>query len=165
MIGYEKHSNAYQLWDPKSRRVIISNDVVFNENKFPLRDLDHTSTEELTVLNDQLWDDAWDSSILVTPNESITPENETIERPVEPPEDHSPPSPSPQQQPRRSVRSAQPVERLGNLIGYHTVSDLNQHHPSDIDDVPQHDEPSYLKAMRGSNHEDWLSAMSAEFLS
>ena len=158
LIGYEKNSNAYRLWEPKSNRIIVSNDVVFNESTFPLRELDHTSTEELTVLNDQMWDDAWESTISVPPTEPPPPsplEGEQVEDQA----------PSPQHQARRSNRNIHPVERLGNLMGYHTVSDLDHHPPSDIDDGPQHDEPSYLKAMRGPNREDWMSAMTAEFTS
>lgn len=51
------------------------------------------------------------------------------------------------------------------MIGYHTVSDLNHHPPSLTDDGPEHDEPSYSKAMKGPNRADWLSAMSEEFTS
>lgn len=154
MIGYEKHSNAYRLWEPKSNRIIISNDVVFNETTFPLRDLDRKSSEELTVLNDELWDEAWDSDVSGTANEP-TPESSDRNKPPSPPQ---PPA-------RRSVRRAQLIERLGNMVGYHPVTKLNQCHHSEIDDGPQNDEPSYLKAMKGPNHDDCMAAMSEEFTS
>lgn len=60
MIGYERNLNAYRLWDPATNRVIVSNDVVFNEEVFPLREHDKANTEELTILNDETWHDAWE---------------------------------------------------------------------------------------------------------
>lgn len=52
------------------------------------------------------------------------------------------------------------------MIGYHhTVSDLNPHPSSLTDDGPEHNEPSYSKAIEGPNPEDWLTAMSEEFTS
>lgn len=58
LVGYEKNSNSYRFWDPKSNRIMISNDTVFNEKVFPLRNSDPAITKELTILNNELWDEA-----------------------------------------------------------------------------------------------------------
>lgn len=164
MIGYEKNSNAYRLWDPVSNKIIVSNDVVFNEDVFPLCGLNTTSAEELTILNDETWNEVWDSPISQNPNHDLSINSDqpppTPEPDIVPPEPVSPPPAS-----RGSHRHRQPVERLGNMIGYHTVSDLNHHQQSTTDDGPENDDPPYFKAMKGPNREDWLTAMSEEFTS
>ena len=35
-VGYEPGSKAYRLWDPKSHQIVISSDVQFNEEEFPV---------------------------------------------------------------------------------------------------------------------------------
>ena len=35
-VGYESGSKAYRLWDPKSHWIVISSDVQFNEEEFPV---------------------------------------------------------------------------------------------------------------------------------
>lgn len=162
MIGYEINSNAYRLWDPASNRVIVSNDVVFNEQSFPLRSVDKATTEELTILNDEIWDEAWDSTVT---NPQATVENiEDTHLESDQPA-HQTPDPAPRQTSRRSHRDRQPVEHFGNLIGYHTVSELHQDQPSGDDDGPENDEPSYSRAMKGANRADWIAAMSDKFSS
>lgn len=104
LVGYEKNSNTYRLWDPKSNRIMVSNDTVFDESVFPLRKLDPSSTEELTILNEETSDEVWDSSISNTADK-------LDDNPVE--------LPTP---PRQSHQQPQPVDRLGDLIGYHSVA-------------------------------------------
>lgn len=36
LVGYEAGSKAYWLWDPNSRKILVSRDVTFNESYFPL---------------------------------------------------------------------------------------------------------------------------------
>jgi transposase InsO family protein len=36
MVGYCNESKAYRVWNPDTRRVLISRDVIFNEEKIPL---------------------------------------------------------------------------------------------------------------------------------
>ena len=62
MIGYEKNSNSYRLWNPKEGRVMISNNVSFDESRFPLSESPNTDTEELSIFNDDSYDKIWDST-------------------------------------------------------------------------------------------------------
>lgn len=61
LVGYEKNSNSYRLWDPKSNRVIVSNDVIFDEQRFPLRENINSDPSELSVLQDEVWDEMWET--------------------------------------------------------------------------------------------------------
>lgn len=157
MIGYEKNSIAYSLWDPVSCKVIVSNDVTFNEEVFPLRENDRAATEELTILNDESWDKAWESQVLNHP-ESIDQNHHH--------EEHQQRNLPPHQEVnRRPQRQRRQIEQFGNLIGYHTAADLTHTPPSPNDDGPENDEPSYSKAIKGPNQDDWMSAMSDEYTS
>lgn len=97
MVGYEKNSNAYRLWDLKSGRIIVLNDVVFNENNFPLRASDKQSTDELAILNNDLWDDVWDSHVSISPDvtSDVSPDEHhqsgSHEPSPQPPEPPTPP--------------------------------------------------------------------------
>lgn len=155
MIGYEKNSNACRLWDPVSCRVIVSNYVTFNEDAFPLRESDKAATKELTILNDESWDEAWDSQVLQQP----THENHQNEK------DQQQNDPPHQKTPCRPQRQHQQVEHFGNLIGYLTTTDLTHTPPSSNDNGPENDEPSYSKAIKGPNRDDWISAMSDKYTS
>lgn len=157
MVGYEKHSNAYRLWDPKTNKILISNDTVFDETKFPLRTTDESNSEELTMFNDPMWDEVWDSP-QPTASSTHDPPDQQPHDEMTPPADPPPPI-------RRSTRNIQPVDRLGDLIGYHSVAEINAADLSNEDDGVENDEPSYSKAMKGANREDWLKAMSDEFSS
>lgn len=163
MVGYERNSNAYRLWDPASNRVIVSNNVVFNEHSFPLRDIDKTATEELTILNDESWDEAWESTVTNQNTVNKNTHHETTLENNEPA--HQAPDPAPRNPSRRSNRDRQAVEHFGNMIGYHAVSELNQNPISSHDDGPENDEPSHSAAIKGPNRKDWFSAMSDEFSS
>ena len=35
-VGYERASKGYRLWDPRTRKIVVSTDVTFEENIFPL---------------------------------------------------------------------------------------------------------------------------------
>lgn len=37
LVGYESAAKAYRLWDPETKRIVISRHVVFNESCFPMR--------------------------------------------------------------------------------------------------------------------------------
>lgn len=151
MVGYEPNSNAYRLWDPASNRVLVSNDTVFDESRFPLRENNESNSEELTTLNDPVWEEVW---------ECPQPPSTSTPPPPAPPVPADEPIPV-----RRSTRNVQPVDRLGDLVGYHSVAAVNSTPVSDNDDGTENDEPSYSKAMKGVNRADWLKAMSDEFTS
>ena len=36
-VGYESGSKGYCLWNPKTRSIVVSGDVTFNESIFPAR--------------------------------------------------------------------------------------------------------------------------------
>ena len=36
-VGYEANSKGYRLWDKRSRKIVVSTDVVFDETVFPYR--------------------------------------------------------------------------------------------------------------------------------
>lgn len=38
LVGYESGAKAYRLWDPDTKRIIISRNVVFNESCFLMRE-------------------------------------------------------------------------------------------------------------------------------
>lgn len=38
LVGYETGSKSYRLWDPNSRKIVVSLDFTFNESNFPLRE-------------------------------------------------------------------------------------------------------------------------------
>lgn len=158
MIGCEKTSNSYRLWDPVSSRVAVSNDVTFNEDVFPLKENDKAATEELTLLNDVSWDEAWDSQIANPPesDNNQVHQNEELRHPT---------TSNAQGNTRRPQRQQQHIEHFGNLIGYHTAADLTHIPPSTDDGGPEHDEPSYSKAIKGPNRDDWIAAMSDEYTS
>lgn len=73
LVGYEKNSNAYRLWDPKSNKILISNDVVFDENSFPLRENINRDPSELSILQDEVWDDIWEIPSAPNPSAPIPP--------------------------------------------------------------------------------------------
>ena len=37
-VGYEIGSKGYRFWDPNSRSIVVSRDVVFDEKSFPNRE-------------------------------------------------------------------------------------------------------------------------------
>ena len=51
-IGYESGSKAYRLWDPKSPRIVVSSDVQFNEEEFPVL----PPPEPVTPIPSSSWD-------------------------------------------------------------------------------------------------------------
>ena len=86
MIGYEPKSNAYRLWDPKSRRMMVSNDVVFDEWKFPLHDSTLDDPAEQSVFTNTSWDEIWD---IPSANTRLTNPNPALE-PAPPPSNNTP---------------------------------------------------------------------------
>ena len=46
-VGYDSETKAYRLYDPRRRRVILSRDVVFDEEKVGFQFLDQAQTEEI----------------------------------------------------------------------------------------------------------------------
>lgn len=157
MLGYEKNSNAYGLWDPKEQRVLTSNDVTFDESRFPLSEKPSLDSEELAILNDTSYDEIWECnsrSPSSSPNPPSAPASDAGL------ENHSPPPP-----PSRPKRTTQPISRLGEFIGYHTTADFQQAVIDSVDDGPEHDEPSYTQAMKSPNWTHWIDAMSREFTS
>ena len=74
MIGYEQNSNGYRLWDPKSKRVLVSNDVVFDESKFPLQDSLLDDPSEQSAFTDACWDELWDVPSAANPTSTPRPD-------------------------------------------------------------------------------------------
>lgn len=153
LVGYEKNSSAYRLWDPSTNRVMVSNDVLFDENTFPLRDNINDDPADLSVLNDDVWDEIWQTPAVNSPNT-----NAPITHPTLPPTpDESPPV--------RAPRQRNTVSRLGNLIAYHTIQETSTNSTPQDDDGIENDSPTFSKAMKGPHREAWLQAMSKEFSS
>lgn len=149
MVGYEPNSNVYRLWDPKSKRIMISNDVVFDESKFPLQHTALDDPSEQSVFNGESWDEVW----------SIPSANSQARIPsVHPPNN----SPAPYTRPRRH---AQPIDRLGNLVAYHVSAEEATCHHTSLDDGAENDNPTYSQAMKSPNRDLWLEPMAREFSS
>lgn len=152
LVGYEKNSNAYWLWDPNSNRVIVSNDVVFNEKHFPLRDNVHNDPSDLSIQHNEVWDEIWE----IPGKPHRTP---SASQPNPP----TPSSDTPTQ--TRPARQQIPTTRLGNLVAYHTMSEAVTAAVSSVDDGADHDSPTYSSAMKGQHRDEWLQAMNREFSS
>lgn len=142
LVGYEKNSNAFRLWDPKSNRVVISNDVIFNENHFPLRDNINHDPSELSIFQDDVWDDIWE-----IPGYSASSSlcSHSHDHPVAQ-DEPEPPAPT------RPTRNRTQTSRLGNLIAYHTLSESTISALCD-NDGPENDSPTYSKAMKGTHRD------------
>lgn len=86
-----------------------------------------------------------------------------VQPPIIPP-DNAPPIEN-QLPPARTQRQRIPVPRLGNLVAYHVKTDSSSTLPLCNDDGAESDCPTFSKAMKGPNREDWFQAMSKEFTS
>lgn len=162
LIGYEAGSKSYRLWDPDTKKIIVSRDVTFNESYFPLRD---HSIHDIPTDDD----DSDDSDILPSPKSlSIPcPDNSLSSPPLSTSDSLTvpPPSPSPTTSSplstslisdlpnSRPVCSTQPPARYGNIISYAAAARGN----SDPDN------PTYAQAMASPDAEHWRAAMQVEF--
>lgn len=146
-IGYEPDSKSYRLWNPESRKVIVSRDVVFDEACFPLRSPAIHGLPPNVI--DDLADDAYlGASSHTEPYSSTT---DTPEPSTEPSPSPSPTPPTPP--PTRPVRTTQPPSRLGNFTTYAAVTKR----------TPDPDNPTYAQAMSGPERDQWKAAMQVEF--
>lgn len=124
---------------------MVTNDVVFDESKFPLQDSSLDDPSEQSAFTNVSWDELWD-----VPSATRSTS------------DPRPDSPPPQPRPRRA---AQPVNQFRNLIAYHAGTQSVSSDNMSTDDGPDHDNPTYSQAMKGPNRECLLQAMTREFTS
>lgn len=147
LVGYETGSKAYRLWNPNTRRIVISRDVTFNEAHFPLR---QASIHDIPCDDD---DDDYVISSPDTPTDSISSDTSPIEpTPEEPVPDPAPTltSDTPSSRPSRASRA--PL-RYGNIISYAAAARA----------VIDEDNPTYAQAMAGPDAQHWEAAMQVEF--
>lgn len=130
---------------------MVLNDTVFNKKVFPHQNYTPALVEELAILNDELWDE-----VLEIPS---SPPTQQTSQPLGTPAQDT----AAQTVIQRSNQQPQRNERLGDLVGYQTTAELSHCLHSQVDDSQENDKPSFSKAMKGANFEDWLIAMSDEF--
>lgn len=53
LVEYEKNSANYRLYDPITKKISISRDVIFNEEAVVLTDINSYSADAHTTLNDK----------------------------------------------------------------------------------------------------------------
>lgn len=53
LVGYETGARAYRLWDTKSKKIIVSRNVIFNKKSFPYLS-DHETVEDPFNIDDVL---------------------------------------------------------------------------------------------------------------
>lgn len=130
---------------------MVSNDVVFNEQTFPLRDNIHNDPADLWLLNDDVWDDIWNIPNIPC---SVEPSNNPVDN-IPPTEDQRPTA--------CTTRQRIPVSQLGNLIVYHASTKTSIKTTPRSDDDKDKNCPKFSEAMRGPHRDDWFQAMSKEF--
>lgn len=153
-IGYEPGSKSYRLWNPSTKRIVISRDVTFNESSFPLRDqsIHQIPSDDDESDDDLLFQQAINGS---TGSDNHTEPSDPLIHPSPPPSPSSQPSPSPSipEPPSRPSRSTRAPTRYGNIVSYAAVT----RGTSDADN------PTYAQAMASADAHKWRAAMQVEF--
>lgn len=154
-IGYKAGSKSYRLWDPDTRRIIVSQNVTFNKSHFPLRDISN-------YIDDNNDDDNLFQPATNEPGESTLsgspPLDPSATSPILSPPSSSPTVPAPPVLPTPSVpscpvRRTQAPQRYGNAISY--AAGTRGSHDAD--------NPTHAQAMASPDAEQWRTAMKVEF--
>lgn len=139
---------------------MITNDVVFDKKRVPLRDNVNHDPSELSVLQYDVWDGIW--KIPSTPEMMSSPNSPPASPRIPPDSPRVLPDPPAPTQP---TQQRDPTSPLGNLVAYHTISDTAIRPTTSDDDGVDHDSLTYSKVMNGPHLNAWFQAMSQEFSS
>lgn len=171
-VGLEPGSNAYRLWDKKTRKIVVSSDVTFDEQDFPAKHPEHSPSHQ--TISSAFPDDLFTPDVLRfptvspdttpadPPSQSVgevapvemsddPPANPVMDTPLVEPSEEVEVVPPPVSVTRRSARVTAPPERYG----FSAVSN----------DTNDGDNPTYEQALAGPDKELWLRAMEEEFQS
>ena len=113
-LGVEPGSKAYRLYDPKSRQIVVSHDVLFvKEKKWIWNSEEHVSDNdhgEFEISTKRLTDVEEEDPAIESEDESILEVDKELEDQVEDEEDNSQP------RPRRSTRTSNQPSYLNDYV-------------------------------------------------
>ena len=142
-VGYPNGSKGYKLYNPETRKMIRSRDVIFVENSFQKTLLESGKESE------ELLSDAKDSKSCDVSFKNIDDSDEDVDD-----EDNA--QNAEEVQPQRPQRNRVAPERLGSITGewwnYATIAVSDTEEPRSISD-----------AFNGKNAEQWKDATESEY--
>ena len=182
-LGYDEQSKAYRCWNPQSRKLVISRDVVFHVNQFTLNSSPTKPTDLLKLLEPEVQTshpsnnsrtselEPQDSILPLEPppiscSPSRAPQSPTCQPTAEPPLETEPDDIDPQPL-RQSSRSRAPSIKLGDCFVYLSsdspdccpVSVLPEEPPADTNSENPELVPNFKEAIKDK---DWKNAMQSE---
>lgn len=180
-IGLEPGSKAFRLWDPSTRRVVISADVKFGELQFPAKQPSFFPSEneigqtfpdslfDMSILNFPIvpqTDEVTNIAPLTSSGVSIVPEipQQSLSLPESVTEHDEPlTEPLTQAPPADDIVSPPPLQ-LEPLRSTRTHAQPQRYGFVICDtSADENNNPSYEQAMSGPDRELWRRAMEAEF--
>jgi hypothetical protein len=157
-LGYGSGVKAYKLWNPETKKVLLSRNVIFNE---AVMFYDNPSTDISDAIDSPNVSDDEQQRISVQvehakENENVVPEtnNDNV---------YVPPSPPIVQQPSQSIAANRPKRNIAPPNRLIEECDIVHYALSCAEQVEHDAEPAtYTEAIASVDKEKWLGAMQEE---